>query len=477
MTLPTEDNLLAVEIDGVPVNALIDTGAHISVMSAQLRSRLRKVLTPALSHVRVADGGTSAVAGMCTARVSIAGHPVTVMFFVLDKCPHDVILGRDFLSDHSALIDCSTGLLRLELPLSSDDHAPPFLHLRSDEHVRLPPQAATYVPLSSSMPVPDGDYVVAPVLDVLLTRNVALPHTIVSIQQNHVSLPFLNFAFHTQVLPQGMTVATVCPVSDFHISAFTVNPISHPPTSSATPPPTTQFDAMISPDLSPDQVHLLRELLASYGDIFDLDNPVLGRTSLVTHRIDTGDAIPIHRRPYRVSRAERDVIQAEVDKMLSKDIIEPSCSPWASPVVLVKKKDGTWRFCVDYRHLNNITKKDVYPLPRIDDALDSLHGAKYFSSIDLRSGYWQIAVDELDREKTAFVTPDGLYQFKVMPFGLCNAPATFERMMDSLLRGFKWSTCLCYLDDVIVFSPSFETHLQHLSDILIIFRRAGLQLN
>ncbi|XP_077553321.1 uncharacterized protein LOC144168147 [Haemaphysalis longicornis] len=290
-TLPTEDNLLAVEIDGIPVNALIDTGAHISVMSAQLRSRLRKVLTPALSHVRVADGGTSAVAGMCTARVSIAGHPVTIMFFVLDKCPHDVILGRDFLSDHSALIDCSTGLLRLELPLSSDDHAPPFLHLRSDEHVRLPPQAATYVPLSSSMPVPDGDYVVAPVLDVLLTRNVALPHTIVSIQQNHVSLPFLNFAFHTQVLPQGMTVATVCPVSDFHISAFTVNTISHPPTSSATPPPTTQFDAMISPDLSPDQIHLLRQLLASYGDIFDLENPVLGRTSLVTHRIDTGVSV------------------------------------------------------------------------------------------------------------------------------------------------------------------------------------------
>lgn len=142
-----------------------------------------------------------------------------------------------------------------------------------------------------------------------------------------------------------------------------------------------------------------------------------------------------------------------------------------------EKKDGTWRFCVDYRNLNAVTKKDVYPLPRIDDALDCLHGAKYFSSIELRSGYWQITVDEMDREKTTFITPDGLYQFKVMPFGLCNAPATFERMMHSLLQGFKWSTCLCYLDDVIVFSPSFPTHLEHLSEILELFRRAGLQLN
>lgn len=163
--------------------------------------------------------------------------------------------------------------------------------------------------------------------------------------------------------------------------------------------------------------------------------------------------------------------------MLKKNVIEPSSSPWASPVVLVKKKDGSWRFCIDYRHLNKVTKKDVYPLPRIDDALDCLHGASYFSSIDLRSGYWQIAVDAQDREKTAFVTHDGLYQFKVMPFGLCNAPATFERMIDFLLRGFKWLTCICYLDDVIVFSPTFETHLHRLADILEVFRRAGLQLN
>ena len=121
--------------------------------------------------------------------------------------------------------------------------------------------------------------------------------------------------------------------------------------------------------------------------------------------------------------------------MLDEHIVQPSSSPWASPVVLVKKKDETLRFCVDYRRLNALTKKDVYPLPRIDDTLDQLRQARYFLSMYLKSGYWQIEVDERDHEKTAFVTPDGLYEFKVMPFGLCTAPAMFQRVMDTVLSG------------------------------------------
>ncbi|UYV70960.1 hypothetical protein LAZ67_8001258 [Cordylochernes scorpioides] len=139
---------------------------------------------------------------------------------------------------------------------------------------------------------------------------------------------------------------------------------------------------------------------------------------------------------------------SEVEKMMETKIIRPSSSPWASPVILVRKKDGSLRFYVDYRRLNKITKKDAYPLPRIDDALDTLSGSRYFSTMDMRSGYWQIEVDDKDREKTAFITPDGLYKFNVMPFGLCNVPATFERMIDNILRGLKWDMCLCYLDDI-----------------------------
>lgn len=346
------------------------------------------------------------------------------------------------------------------------------------EHARLAPKAMTYVRLSSCPPVPDGDYLVSPVTDILLERNVTLPYTVVTVAKNEIGLPFLNFGFSTQVLPRGMSLATLIPLAECEVSVVTTDDSESSTDSQRDISRTTaDFMDMIASDLPPPEAHQLRCLLASYRDIFDLDNRPLGQTSHVTHRINTADATPIRRRPYRVSHAERTVIQQEVEKMLRKDVIEQSSSPWASPVVLVKKKDGSWRFCVDYRHLNKITKKDVYPLPRIDDALDCLHGASYFSSIGLRSGYWQIAVDAMDREKTAFVTPDGLYQFKVMPFGLCNAPATFERMMDSLLQGFKSTTCLCYLDDVIVFSPTFETHLHRLSDILAVFRRAGLQLN
>ncbi|UYV64450.1 hypothetical protein LAZ67_3000767, partial [Cordylochernes scorpioides] len=214
-----------------------------------------------------------------------------------------------------------------------------------------------------------------------------------------------------------------------------------------------------------------------HDKIFDKNNEPVKQTSVTKHKIETGNHQPIKHRPYRVSPTERQAIQTEVDKMLDAGIIRHSESPWSSPVILVKKKDGNWRFCVDYRRLNKVTKKDVYPLPRIDDTLDSLKGAKFYSSMDLRSGYWQIEVDEADREKTAFITPDGLYEFLVMPFGLCNAPATFERMMDKILKGLKWTMALCYLDDIVVYSKSFNEHLHRLEIMLQCLDKAELRLN
>ena len=162
--------------------------------------------------------------------------------------------------------------------------------------------------------------------------------------------------------------------------------------------------------------------------------------------------------------------------MLDHNIIRPSSSPWSSPVVMVRKKDSTWRFCIDYRKLNAATCRDAYPLPWIDSTLDSLAGATYFTTLDLASGYWQVAVEEKDKGKTAFSTSDGHFEFNVMPFGLTNAPATFQRLMECVLAGLVGEECLIYLDDIIVFSSSFKEHLLRLTRIFQALRNAGLQL-
>ena len=139
-------------------------------------------------------------------------------------------------------------------------------------------------------------------------------------------------------------------------------------------------------------------------------------------------------------------------------------SAWSAPTVLVTKKDGTTRFCVDYRRLNNSTKKDTFPLPRIDD---SLSGQAWFSTLDLASGYWQVRLSEDAKPKTAFATHSGLFQFAVMPFGLCNAPATFERLMSQVMRGLHWKRCLVYIDDILVFGNDFESALHSFELVLI----------
>ena len=157
--------------------------------------------------------------------------------------------------------------------------------------------------------------------------------------------------------------------------------------------------------------------------------------------------------------------------MLSNGIIEPSTSEWSSPIVLVKKTDGTLRFCIDFRRLNSISEADAYPMPRIDNLIDCLGQAKYISTLDLTRGYWQVPLSENARAKTAFATQSGLYQFTVMPFGLKGAPATFQCLMDTVLQGLD-NFAAAYLDDVIIHSNSWSDHISHLQQVFDRIRKA-----
>jgi transposase InsO family protein len=234
---------------------------------------------------------------------------------------------------------------------------------------------------------------------------------------------------------------------------------------------------MSSVNLNLDEKKQLAALLLRYRNTFSASPTDLGKTTLVSHSIDTGDAKPF-RVPLRRQGAKKEAIIAEaVEDGLRRGIMEDSSSPWASAPVIVAKKDGTSRFCIDFRLLNKLTRVDSYPLPRFDECVDSLHGSTLFCTLDLQAGYWQVPLNtKEDKEKTAFLTKSGLFQFTVLPFGLCNAPATFERLMETVLRGLQWQKCLIYLDDILIFGRSFSETLTNLRLVLDCFEKAKLKI-
>ena len=212
------------------------------------------------------------------------------------------------------------------------------------------------------------------------------------------------------------------------------------------------------------------------NDLFAKDENDLGRTNVLKHRINTENTEPIKQRAYRCSKEDKEETERQIKDLLEKGIVKRSHSPWSSPIVFVAKKNGKRRMCIDYRKINNVTKKDNHPLPRIDELLDTFEGKKWFTSLDLASGYWQVPIEEKDKEKTAFITHEGLYEFEVMPFGLCNAPATFQRMMHIVLGESLYKTVLVYIDDVIIYSETFEEHMIHIKEVFKKLRKTNLKI-
>ncbi|XP_066940971.1 uncharacterized protein [Macrobrachium rosenbergii] len=216
----------------------------------------------------------------------------------------------------------------------------------------------------------------------------------------------------------------------------------------------------------------LIKLINKYKDLFK-DTP--GRTTILEHDVDIGEAKPIKQCPYRPNPTKRDIVKEEVKYMLENDLIVPSCSPWSSPVVLVKKEGGQHRLCFDYRKVNAVTKTDSFPLPRVEDCIDRVGSAKFIPKLDLLKGYCQVGLSPRARQISAFATGDGLYECKVMPFGMKNVAATFQRLMNFITRDLEG--CVVYIDVLVIFSDDWETHLQRLEALFKVLREAGLVVN
>lgn len=228
-------------------------------------------------------------------------------------------------------------------------------------------------------------------------------------------------------------------------------------------------------ELNEEQEQVLQSLLHEEFKKFDA---LKGCTNYTEHVIKVKTHEPVKQRYFPKNPKMCEVIHKQVDELIQNGQIEPSSSAYASPVVLVKKKDGSWRMCIDYRKLNEISVKDAYPMPQIPSILNRLKEAKFVTAIDLKNGYWQVSIEPKSRQYTAFTVPGrGLYQWKVMPFGLHSAPATFQRLLDQVITMECEPFAIAYLDDIIIFSKSFEDHLQHIKTVLTRLQQAGLKIN
>ena len=322
-----------------------------------------------------------------------------------------------------------------------------------------------------------------------LPVNLLISSALLEVSRGTVNIPIVNVGEEDQWL-KSRTVLGSLHLADLHASSYSVHVEeqfedpdrqvvfvqSMSAQSGTPPPPLAGLNELKWPDLPPDDVQAAKTLLTKYRDAFSLEEGELGCTNLIHHDIPVMDEAPVRQRYRRLPPSQFSLVKAHIQDLLHRGIVRVSCSPYSSPIVVVQKKCGDIRLCVDYRQLNAKTRKDAYPLPRIEESLDALTGAKWFSTLDLASGYNQVPMAEKDKEKTAFCTPFGLFEFNRMPFGLCNAPGTFQRLMERIFGDQSFQSLLLYLDDIVIFSTSFNQHLQRLEMVLSRLQQHNLKL-
>ena len=423
--------------------------------------------------MRAANGTELEIAGEALLPLTIDEQFLLVMALVTHDVD-EIMLGLNFLTSYNCIWFFGQG----EIFINDKMHTA-FAHKGARrcrrifvaEDIIIPPRHEANVVARStitSLKHDTGMYVTKPkaIQKGVYSGRVLLP------QRHHdIAVRAINTSSQPHFLRKDTFLGELEPVT-----VDKVCPITEQPVEMATELASVSVINNLPAELTIEQRQQAANLIQSYEDVFSQHDHDIGRTHLMEHTIDTGDHHPIRQSLRRHPHAHLEFIDREVDEMLRHGIVEPAASPWAANVVIARKKDGELRLCLDYRNLNNLTYQDSYPLPHIDTCVNSLKNASWFSTLDLRSGYYNVPIAEQDKDKTAFITRRGQWRFNVMPFGLTAAPSRFQRLMDLVLVGLTYDACMVYLDDVIIFAPSYESHLQRLQQVFERIRQAGLKL-
>ncbi|CAF4372128.1 unnamed protein product [Rotaria sp. Silwood2] len=331
------------------------------------------------------------------------------------------------------------------------------------DQITIPPYSESVI--KATIHLPDSSNLLFEPSSSFSQKAVVLPTALIKVTNSQTHLTIINTTNHPYILPSNTCLGTV---SSSLLICATTSPYQSPSTQSRSP--------KIRHYSSNSSHKCYVYILWKYGKLFDLRQP--SKIDIALHHvIDAGQHRPIYTPPYRRSPHNHQTITEEIDNLLKQDSIESSTSPWCSPVVLVRKKDGTTRFYVDYRKLNDLTVKDSFPLPRIDDIFDQLSQSTYFTTLDFKNSYFQIPLAIHDRPKTVFSTRDNHYQFKVLPQGVKNGPPTFQHIVNQILGPARWKHCLAYLDDVVIFSRTFDDHVSHLDEIFNLLHTHNFRLS
>ena len=478
-----------VTVGGVEVEAIVDTGSQVTTLNSHCYQKFFAERKLESAHrwfkLTAANGLNIPMQGYLVADISIDNETVRdVVIFVTDvqSVSTPCLLGMNVLQ-------------RLDTKLLSTPLPSPQESIRLARTPRtatiVPPLAAVNVVLTAGDPGRHCNVVVEP-LTTPPRNGLVITPVFTRLEGGKVTVPIMNLTEDTLILPPKTVIGKVsegieAKVSVEQISANSGRSCSvqdekgHSPCGSES----GQSKVSTTPDLSALNLHSslndverlqIEDLVRKYADVFAWSDLDLGYTDQVEHQIFVTDETPISQPYRRVPPSVLGEVRDHIEDLLSKGIIRPSSSPYASPIVVVRKKGGEIRMCVDYRRLNAVTRRDSFPLPRIDETLDAVGGAKFFSTLDLASGYYQLAMAEDDKEKTAFTCPFGLYEFNRLPFGLTNAPATFQRLMQSVMHDHIFRILLCYLDDLLIYSTTFKGHLENLEKVFLRLREVGVKL-